>query len=168
MPPTPSRPRWPSSTSAVRCCTSSDACSRPCGRPTRLVTLAKTSSVPGTTLTLSSMPAQAPTSVARRRLCWIPWRGVVVSLVCARLSRPLPACTPVRRSLTTSSPSRRCRRSCATARNGSSPWAPRSPMVSPSTLCLGTWLTLGSMRPRWALRCVSSSTSPVACDRDMN
>lgn len=89
------------------------------------------------------------TSVARRRLCWIPWRGVVVSLVCARLSRPLPACTPVRRSLTTSSPSRRCRRSCATARNGSSPWAPRSPMVSPSTLCLGTWLTLGSMRPRW-------------------
>ncbi|GAE76724.1 NADH-ubiquinone oxidoreductase [Cutibacterium acnes JCM 18918] len=35
------KPRWPSSTSAVRCCTSSDACSRPCGRPTRLVTLAK-------------------------------------------------------------------------------------------------------------------------------
>ena len=168
MLPTPSRPRRPLSTSAVRCCMSSGVCSRPCGRPTRLVILARTSSVPVTTSRLSSMQAQAPTSVERRRLCWIPWKGAVASLVCARPSRPLRACMPVRRSLTTSSPSRRYRRSCVTARNGSSPWAPRSPMVSPSTLCLGTWLTLGSMRPRWALRCVSSSTSPVACDRDMN
>lgn len=78
------------------------------------------------------------TSVERRRLCWIPWKGAVASLVCARPSRPLRACMPVRRSLTTSSPSRRYRRSCVTARNGSSPWAPRSPMVSPSTLCPGT------------------------------
>lgn len=88
-----------------------------------------------------------------------------------RLRPPFPAVAGLYASPTVInnvSPSRRCRRSCATARNGSSPWAPRSPMVSPSTLCLGTWLTLGSMRPRWALRCVSSSTSPVACDRDMN
>jgi len=95
--PTLSGPASRSSTSAVRCCTSSAGCSRRSPRRTGPVTSVLTSAAPGMPSTSSSTPAPAPTSAVRRRRCWTLSRVAAGNHGCGHPSPQSPACTPARR-----------------------------------------------------------------------